>query len=446
VNRALDWIAPAFAFLIYTNAPAIAVSFHGAPFVVAAGVPLLLCLPVARDVVLRGEKIVITPAFGMLLLLLMVQFLGGLFAMYPEQSVASMFDDAIEALLIYLLVTNAVRTPRTLARVTAALVAAGAFIGALAAHQQVTGSFDSNYGGFSQATENELGVGDGEAKTLRLAGPIGEQNRFAQIMAMLVPIALFQALAARSRTGAVAAWAGLVLILIGFAMALSRGAVVGLGLMCLVMVALGMVRWKHVALATVGVAVTVLVVPAFGTRVLSLIELAGELATNGSIQTADGAVQGRATEMIASAMVFADHPILGVGPGMNSLHYVKYARLAGGKVRPGARRSHSLYLGLAAEHGILGLLSYFGMIAFTFRDLRAARHRWAADRPRVALLADGLLLSLVVYLTTSIFLHAAYNRYFWLILGLAGATGAMRMPSRSADLLRWLATRVARTA
>ena len=52
-----DWAAPVVAFLLYTNAAVIAVQFHGVPFVIAASYPLLLLLPIGRDLVFRGEPL-----------------------------------------------------------------------------------------------------------------------------------------------------------------------------------------------------------------------------------------------------------------------------------------------------------------------------------------------------------------------------------------------------
>jgi hypothetical protein len=42
-------------------------------------------------------------------------------------------------------------------------------------------------------------------------------------------------------------------------------------------------------------------------------------------------------------------------------------------------------------------------------------------RPELANMATSFLLSLASYMTTGLFLHLSYIRYFWLILALAGA-------------------------
>jgi len=444
--RSPDFVPPLIAFVLYLNAPVVAVNFHGAPMLIAAAVPLLLLLPAARDVLLHGKQLVITPVLGLLLLFLLIQFAGALFALYPEESVLGMMEDGVEALMLYVLLTNAIRTPRTLKQVIWAMILAGALLGGLALHQQLTGAFDDSYGGFSQVSGNALRIGGGEATQPRLSGPIGEKNRFAQIMAMLIPLALLQAFTARSRWQALAAAGCLGFIFIGFALAFSRGAAVAVALMVGVMTAMGYMKLRYIAITALVGVLALGAVPQYAVRVGSLFELAEKTMSQGGIKNADGATRGRMTEMVASAMVFADHPLIGVGPGMNRYHYIEYARIAGGKVKSVTRRAHSLYLGLAAEHGVLGLVVFFGMIALTMRDLRRARGRWIEEHPELAAIADSLVLALVVYLTTSIFLHAAYIRYFWLVMGIAGAASYLQVPSKADDIVRWMTRRFARPA
>src|SRR4029434_1208703 len=73
------------------------------------------------------------------------------------------------------------------------------------------------------------------------------------------------------------------------------------------------------------------------------------------------------------------------------------------------------------EDGILGLGAFLAVLFVSIRDLVAARRRWQGLRPDLAHACTGLLLCIVVYLTTSVFLHAAYIRYFWFVLGLSAA-------------------------
>ena len=76
---------------------------------------------------------------------------------------------------------------------------------------------------------------------------------------------------------------------------------------------------------------------------------------------------------------------------------------------------------LAADHGLLGLLTFGAILFATFRGLNRARRYWRKQRPDLEKMATGLEAALIAYLATSIFLHFAYIRYLWLVVGLAGA-------------------------
>ena len=56
---------------------------------------------------------------------------------------------ASEGLLLYVLMTNAVRDWRTLQAVFIALLAVGTLLGGLSVFQEVTGTYDNQYGGFA---------------------------------------------------------------------------------------------------------------------------------------------------------------------------------------------------------------------------------------------------------------------------------------------------------
>ena len=125
--------------------------------------------------------------------------------------------------------------------------------------------------------------------------------------------------------------------------------------------------------------------------------------------------------------MFADHPVLGVGPNMYPQHYNEYARVAGGRVRDGTREAHSLPLHIAAENGILGLGALGAVIWVSVRDLLRARRRLARGGPRdLERLVTGVLIAVLIYLATSLFLHGSYIRYLWFLLAL-GAVAA-RLP------------------
>jgi O-antigen ligase len=176
---------------------------------------------------------------------------------------------------------------------------------------------------------------------------------------------------------------------------------------------------RDLALVAIGIAALLAVQPAYTARLASLAELPGAEAG------ADNSIRSRATEVLTAVLVFADHPVIGVGRGLFPLYYRRYADEVAIEVQNADRESHNLYAGIAAETGIFGLVAFMGILIVTLRDLDRARRRWAIADPVRANLATGFLLTVVSYMTTGLFLHLAYERYFWLLLALAGATGSI---------------------
>jgi len=435
--RRPEWAVPLFSFLLYTNSSAVAVQIHGVPFAVAASVPLLLCLPIATAVWLRREPPVVTPALPFILAFLVVQLAGALFALRPEEAKEALVTFLLEGLVLYVLVTNAIRTPEVLRQVIWSLIVAGACMGAVVAFQHLTGRYDDDFFGYAQIDVSGMGFvvdAASESRQPRIGGPLGMPNRFAQIMSILIPLALFQIQASRSRRAKWLAGASVALIMIGFSLGFSRGAAVGLGATFLVMLALGHVSGRLLAITAAAIAGVVLAVPQFAVRLASLANVAG-LATQAGglgLGEADSSTQGRITEMVAGVLIFADHPLIGVGPEMYRHHYPDHARVAGGRVRPNSREAHSLPIHIGAEHGAIGLALFAAIFWITLRDLVRARRALAGSHPDLALLATGVLLALVTFLTTSVFLHASFIRYQWFLLAVAGAAGrVLRAPAEA---------------
>ena len=175
-----------------------------------------------------------------------------------------------------------------------------------------------------------------------------------------------------------------------------------------------------------GVAVLFAAVPAYGERVGSLLAVSSTVGDAGLAET-DGAIQSRITEGLAALLAFADHPIVGVGPGQFPGVYRHYAELVGIRVLASDRQAHNLFLGIAAELGLAGLAVFLIIVGVTMRDLARARRAAARVDPMLAALSTGFLLSIMTYLTTGIFLHMSFIRYFWMMLALAGATAIVTL-------------------
>ncbi|MCR9259292.1 MAG: O-antigen ligase family protein [Pseudomonadaceae bacterium] len=410
--------------LIYLNVPAVAVREFGVPFAVGALIPMLLVVPVLHRVLIKGEPLRFPLFLVLALVLLVLHAFSALGSIRPHESLEIVIDWALEGVLLAALLVNVLRSRNDVIAAVKALVLAGFVMGTVVIIQQLAGATDNNYMGFGQL-DSAMVSDSGQLQT-RLAGPIGETNRFAQIMAVLIPLA-----AALAFTSAGAMrwfyWLATLVISGGMALAFSRGAVVALALAAPFALAFRFIALRHVVLGVFGAVVLLALLPHYAERVVSIGQVAVQSLglSPGGLRNADGAARGRMTEMMAAGLVFVDHPVLGAGPGMAQVHYPKYAAKVGGKVRPGTRRSHNLFLQLAAETGVLGLAAFFAVLGVVVVGLERARRRhFKRDREMWAIVC-GLELALIISLTTSLFLHAAYVRYFWLLLGLCVAASAV---------------------
>ncbi len=207
-------------------------------------------------------------------------------------------------------------------------------------------------------------------------------------------------------------------VLVGVFLTYSRGAALAFGVVFCLAVLLRYVRLRWALAMGALVAVIIGSVPAYQKRLTSL---AAVTAISNPNSETDTSITGRATEMLAAALIFADHPLLGVGPGLYPSYYSEYAKRVPYFVETQPRKPHDRYLGVAAETGIFGLAAFLGILGMTMRGLVAARRAALGRHPDLAWLAAGLVLAVAGNMVTGLFLHLAYQRYFWLLLALASS-------------------------
>lgn len=419
-------------FYIYANVGPVLMNFHDVPSYLAQGFPVILAIPLTSYILLRRETLVITPVFHLLLLLLVIYILGAALSSDISLTVRKLIDYVFEGVLLYFFLTNVIRTPLMLKRVVWALLVSGALIGGLSLYQQVTGTFDNNYGGFAQVASSfrtgEVNL-QGEVEQSRLMGSIGEQNRYAQNMLMLVPLGLFQLWIYRSTWARILAIILTGLIIVGGALAFSRGAAVGFVIMILIFVFMRYIKFYQFVLLVLGAALVLWMFPQYSVRIASLSVLSDAAASDGSVSLAeaDGAIRGRATDILAAMLIFRDHPLVGVGPDMVRYYTQDYSRDIGFRYLTNNPQAHSLFPGIAAESGILGLICFLLILYIPLRDLVRARNRWRVTRPDLSYLATAFFQVLVSYIVTGLFLHMAYLRFFFLMVALAVVASNFRV-------------------
>jgi O-antigen ligase len=421
-------------FYLYSNVGPVLMNFHGVPSYIAMGFPILLTVPLIWYLLLRRETVIITPVFHLLLLLLVVYILGAVSSSDIILASRKLIDYVFEGVLLYFFLTNVIRTPLMLKRVVWALLISGALIGGLALYQQATGTFDNPYWGFAQVqTDSSFGTGvenlQGEVTQNRLSGSIGEKNRFAQNMLMLVPLGLFQLWIYRSTWARILALLCTGLIIAGGSLAFSRGAAVGFVLLILIMAFLRYIKFYQLVLLLLGAYLVIWMFPQYGARLATLTVFTDPAATtdtSATLNTADGAIRGRATDILASLLIFQDHPLVGVGPGMVTYYTQEYSRGVGFRYLTDNKQAHSLFPGFAAESGLLGLSCLLLILYIALRDLARARKQWLQSHPDLSYMATAFFQVLISYVVTGLFLHMSYMRFFYMMLALAMVASSFR--------------------
>ena len=422
-------------FILYSNAASIAVDLHGVPYAFGAAVPVLLIVPLASYLIFRREKLVITAAFPLFLLFLLVQVASTLLSRDIGIAIQHLVKFVVEGVVLYFLISNAVRTPKMARLAIWAMLLVGTCIGLLMFYQQITNNMKNIFWGFAQVSRAAFRTGDTSAGNdvyqARLAGMIGQNNYCAQVMLMLVPLGLFRFWGERSKLLKVLALVMTGCSALGMALTFSRGAALAFALMILIMTFMRYVKPYQVVIVALVVAVVLFLLPQYSTRLARLQGLEGLVSEGGGSGTTqlDASDANRANEMLTGLLVFIDHPVVGVGPGMFNAYYQEYSVFAGYRVLLTNRAAHDLYVDIGSETGALGLMCFLGIVFVTVRNLNRTRKRYLQSQPELANMATGFMLAIITYMTTGMFLSFAYERYFWLVLALGGAISHMAAQS-----------------
>jgi hypothetical protein len=423
--------------------------------VVMAALCLVLCIPLLYQFLVRKEKLTFDRGFYLMLGYFAVFLTSSSFARDKAIIMSEITDFLLEGVAIYFLVVNVVREYATLRGATWALLLAGSFMGGLSVFQHITHTETSNYGGLAmlgaELDFNPIGrranISWADAENLhpqgatssaqgvqfRSAGPIGEPNRYAQVLVVLLPLAALRFRKERSRALRWLALASAALISGGMMLTFSRGAMFTAVVMFGLLAYFRFIRPLHVVVAALGLCLLVLALdPHAALRFASLGGVKTLLThktvgysepTGGQPGVPDTSVAKRYVINVAAWHVFLDHPILGVGPG----HFAEYYSLPYGNrvglIELGKKyRGHNLYFETLAETGILGLAAFLAIILAIMHGLWKIWKKLQREGSESSDVAIAFFLCLVAYLISAIFAHMSYQRYFWLLMALSSAT------------------------
>lgn len=350
-----------------------------------------------------------------LLAYFMVVAASFLVASNKDVALADILDMGKDIVIVYSILF-ALRQPQHWKQTTWLIMITAALLASLSLFQLVTHNYQQDFFGLAAVQMDKV---FGDATTPRIAGPINAPNLWGQVLVAVSTLIIFRIIHEKSTLVKTAALLMVGVITYVVLNTYSRGAYVVLAI-DVVLILFVFERRFSPLVGVAGVTVLILLIPFLPANYRDRFDtLTAFTSQNGIYQ--DTSFRGRSSEMLTGLAMFAEHPILGVGTGNYPTNYQRYTQLIGIEFRAQARDPHSLYVQLLAETGILGTLAFLGMVASLFTALNKA----CRELERSPHLQDWLpwmnaiRMAILSYLMTSVFLHNAYIRYFWVLVAMA---------------------------
>jgi probable O-glycosylation ligase (exosortase A-associated) len=220
----------------------------------------------------------------------------------------------------------------------------------------------------------------------------------------LVHLALAAGLLVSERTRWVRLCAGVGVVVLPVLVVLtqSRGAFIALAAFAAVALKGQWRRGKMLLLAGAVGAVVLFTAPdSFWDRMGTLKQVANK--DSGAQVNDEGSAEQRLEIWKVARTIIAENPMTGVGLGAYpQAHFVYSQRRAFDPTALGYRDTHSTYLNIFAETGLVGMLLFLAIIVATAVDAERARRRFKAVDPYLTKQLYYMLLGLIAYLVAGI--------------------------------------------
>lgn len=408
---------PLLALVVYLNLSNLFVENYSLPSILQPLILVLAGLVVHYRDAFRPGATLVRPMTLALIAYCLVVFASSNWARSVSEA-DEVLRELLKSLLLMLVAASLAASWRALRRVLVVIACGAALLCALEMVQVAVGDRDLQFGGLARIDEGHI---FGDVSELRPAGPVGDPNYYARILMLAFPAAAFLGVGRRGRREQALWIAAAGLIALGILFTYSRGGMLTLGAVGLLLVLVRRLPVNPLTAGTAVVGLIALIPTNVGQRFLTIESLFE------SNQMIDASTEKRKQLLAVGWNIFADNPVAGVGAGNFGAHYPSYANMVGltslDFTPMGVRQyPHNLYLEMAIETGVLGLATFGGAMLLALAGLwRARRTLLARGEEGNAALATALAFAIIGYLIASLFLHAGYPRYLWLFLGLAAA-------------------------
>jgi O-antigen ligase len=267
-----------------------------------------------------------------------------------------------------------------------------------------------------------------ELKQGRSSGGTGDPNFFATYQVVALPLVLVLTTMVKSGVRRVALYVVMLVIVASVLTSLSRGGVLTLVAVLLMVAAIPARRLYGSPGQKILFLVVIIAAGGFAlaTTAKDLVPRIKTVLVNNQEATSTGRGSGRVDLWLAARTAFVAHPYTGIGYGAfpsqsnQLLLQTPGVNLEVNQIGNIGHEAHNAYLGSAAELGIPGVAFFVGVLASLFATLgRTARAARRAGDEMVARLAAALIVSLVAFAISSIFLSTETSRVLWIMLGMS---------------------------
>lgn len=338
------------------------------------------------------------------LVLFLLAGVVGLYGAQDTAAAAKAFFIFVMGATVYLVASQTIRSPAEVRAFLWAVAVAAAAVGLYGAVTGLGGTGVESYGGTTETY-------------VRAEGLFTHPNQLGGFLALTIPPVVALAVSERTPWSRAAAYGLASAALLGLVLTYSRGAWVstGAGLLAL-LPALKKGSWILPG--------ALLVAGAFATSG-AVLERLGSITTAGN----DPAFTSRFEIMRASLDLVAEHPLLGVGLGnfqvaygnlmVQNLPLLSYSL----GVPP---QAHNLFVNLAAEVGLVGLLAFVALLVVAFRKMLRVH---SAGDARIRIPVLGIAAGLVAMLVHNLVDVTVYQGFvavlFFSYLGVLDAADGM---------------------
>lgn len=399
-----------FIFVTYAQVSQVGISQYGLPSLAQPLAGALFLLILVRVFLYREQPrgwMRAAPFIAAFVIIWLVSFAHAEDYTTASTAFVNFVKDALGAVIIVALI----QSPRSFRVAIWSLILTALFLGTITTYQGLTHAYATNLWGFGMMTSQTAATGT----NIRLSGPYANPNAYAQIMLVVVPLALDRLWHERASLPRLVAGLALVVSAVSVVYTYSRNGFVSM------VFAIGILfvqrrpnifPWIITLFLAIGL---VQFLPTtFTQRISTLVQF-----VSGSDTLTDPSFRGRVSENLSAWRMFQDHPVLGVGLGNYKVNYQNYSRAIGLDPRRDSRTPANLYLEWLSEEGLVGTALLMLVLGIIARNLYNAVTQFSLARLQTeAFMAMALLAGFAGYMFAAINKNSAYSNVFWLIIGI----------------------------